>query len=51
VAHEGFCVSRIGFEHLKRLVPGDIRDLDQVRASLHRNFNLGFAEHYLMEQP
>ena len=35
VPDERLGVSRIGLEHLERLMPGDIRDLDQVRAALH----------------
>ena len=30
VTDECFGVAAVGLEHLKRLVPGDIRDLDQV---------------------
>src|SRR5262245_1306389 len=33
---ECFGVAAVGLEHLERLVPCDIRDLDQVRAALHR---------------
>jgi len=33
---ECFGVAAVGLEHLERLMPGDIRDLDQVRAALHR---------------
>src|SRR5215831_16477930 len=35
VTDECVGVAAVGLEHLERLVPGDIRDLDQVRASLH----------------
>ena len=34
VTDECFSVAAVGLEHLKRLVPRDIRDLDQVRAAL-----------------
>jgi hypothetical protein len=33
---ECFGVAAVGLEHFGRLVPGDIHDLDQVRASVHR---------------
>jgi ABC transporter substrate binding protein len=36
VTAECFGVAAVGLEHLERLVAGDIRDLDQIRASLHR---------------
>src|SRR5262245_10279909 len=36
VTDECFRVAAVGLEHLERLVPGDIRDLDQVRPALHR---------------
>ena len=33
---EGFGVAAVGLEHLERLMPGHVGDLDQVRATLHR---------------
>ena len=36
VTDESFGVAAVGLEHLERLVPSDIRDLDQVRASRQR---------------
>src|SRR2546430_2822966 len=36
VTDESFGVAAVGLEHLERLVPSDIRDLDQVRAAFHR---------------
>src|SRR5262249_3485735 len=36
VTDECFGVAAVGLEHLERLVPVDIRDLQQFRASAHR---------------
>src|SRR5215471_14988221 len=44
VTDECFGVAAVGFQHFERTMPGDIRDLDQVRAALHGASHEAVAE-------
>jgi hypothetical protein len=49
VTDECLSIAAVGLEHLERLVAGDIRDLDQVRAALDCRRNEAGAQRMAAE--